>query len=408
LRLSVGVTATSTGSFISFVGPINDNGAAFNSTTTGNTIYTWGAQLEQTPRATGYLSTTVKNQLGYTQAFDNAAWTKSNSFIQTNLLTWSESFDNAAWTKASVTATANTAVSPDATTTADSLVENTTGGEHVVFQQTSKAAAAITYTHSIYYKAGTGSRNIGVAITDGTLGGLTAIFNTAGSVVLASQAVGIATGWAAVGAAVTAVGNGWFRASFTATTNTATRVDGVVYLVDGTTRSYTGNGTSSLLIWGAQLVQGATPGDYQATAASALAVQYTDPFGLANAEKLVESATASAKSLSQGITGVLGTVYTYSVYAKRAERKYLRIIGGSGSFNLSVNFDLDDGSYTITGGGGDVSAVSVGNGWYKCSITRSATSTSINPFLSMALTSTGAGDYTGDGTSGIYIYGAQL
>jgi hypothetical protein len=183
-----------------------------------------------------------------------------------------------------------------------------------------------------------------------------------------------------------------------------------------------------MYFWGAQLELGSTATTYKPTTvknllgytehfdnaawtksnASISATKVDDIYGQPFAQKLVENATASAKSLSQGITGVLGTVYTYSVYAKRAERKYLRIIGGSVSFNLSVNFDLDDGSYTITGGGGDVSAVSVGNGWYKCSITRSATGTSINPFLSMALTSTGAGDYTGDGTSGIYIFGAQL
>ena len=239
-------------------------------------IYIFGAQLSDSASVDPYVYQPVaapSSVAYYGPRFDYDPVTLAPKGLlieeqRTNLLTYSEQVDNAVWTKASVTATANTTVSPDGTANAETLTENTTGGEHVAFQQVSKAATAITYTHSIYYKAGSGSRNIGVAITDGTLGGLTAIFSTSGSVVLASQVVGTATGWTAVGAAVTAVGNGWFRASFTATTNTATRVDGVVYLVDGTTRSYTGNGTSSLLIYGAQLEAGAFATSYIPTVAS--------------------------------------------------------------------------------------------------------------------------------------------
>jgi len=47
----------------------------------GQTIYIWGAQLEQSSTASTYNSTTVKNLLGYTENFDNAAWTKSNASI---------------------------------------------------------------------------------------------------------------------------------------------------------------------------------------------------------------------------------------------------------------------------------------------------------------------------------------
>jgi hypothetical protein len=240
-------------------------------------IYIFGAQLSDSASVDPYVYQPVAAPTStayYGPRFDYDPVTLQPKGLlveeqRTNLLTYSEQFDNAAWNKASSsTVTPNAAVSPDGATTADSLVENTNGGEHIASQQVSKALAAITYTHSIYYKAGSGSRNIGVAITDGLTGGLVAIFSTSGTVVLASQTVGVATGWVAVGAAVTAAGNGWFRASFTATTNIATRVDGVVYLVDGTNRSYTGNGTSSVLIWGAQLEAGAFATSYIPTVAS--------------------------------------------------------------------------------------------------------------------------------------------
>lgn len=45
---------------------------------------------------------------------------------KTNLVGYSEQFDNAAWTKARSSITANLATAPDGTATADKLVEDTT------------------------------------------------------------------------------------------------------------------------------------------------------------------------------------------------------------------------------------------------------------------------------------------
>jgi len=47
----------------------------------GDEIYVWGAQSENSSTATTYNPTTVKNLLGFTENFDNAAWTKSNASI---------------------------------------------------------------------------------------------------------------------------------------------------------------------------------------------------------------------------------------------------------------------------------------------------------------------------------------
>ena len=187
----------------------------------------------------------------------NLAWRR-------NLLTWTEQFDNAAWVKTGSTVSANTSASPIGGLTADTLVESAAGGEHFTFQQLSKAAASLTYTYTAYFKAGSGSRNFGLGITDGTTGGYAAIFSTSGSVVASSQAVGSVTGWTFISSSVSAdLGGGWYRASLIVSTNTAARVDAVCYLVDGTNRIYAGNGTSSVLIWGAQLELGSVATDYQ-------------------------------------------------------------------------------------------------------------------------------------------------
>jgi len=125
------------------------------------------------------------------------------------------------------------------------------------------------------------------------------------------------------------------------------------------------------------------------------------------ADKLVEDSTNNAKFLQKTINVVNGSTYTLSCFAKKSERKYLRIIGGA-NFNGSVNFDLDNGTFQITAGNPTVSVESFSNGWYRCSITNIVSSTSISPQISMTTSSGGTGAYAGDGTSGLYIWGAQL
>lgn len=50
----------------------------------------------------GYITnSSVLNYLTYSNQPENAAWTKSNSFVQQNLALYSEQFDNATWIKGS-------------------------------------------------------------------------------------------------------------------------------------------------------------------------------------------------------------------------------------------------------------------------------------------------------------------
>jgi hypothetical protein len=61
---------------------------------------------------------------------------------------------------------------------------------------------------------------------------------------------------------------------------------------------------------------------------------------------------------------------------------------------------------TVVSGTGTITAV--GNGWYRCSVFP-LKSTSITSTLTIRLISTGSTtNYTGDGTSGIFLFGAQL
>jgi hypothetical protein len=92
---------------------------------------------------------------------------------------------------------------------------------------------------------------------------------------------------------VTNVGNGWYRCAVTftatATTTGATRI-GV--MLNETTQSYTGDGTSGIYIWGAQLEQASTVGEYIPTTSTInSAARYDhDPISLIGKGLLLEEA----------------------------------------------------------------------------------------------------------------------
>lgn len=72
----------------------------------------------------------------------------------TNAATNSQDFSAAAWTKENVTVTTNAVVAPDGTTTGDTLTDNSTNGQHRVYQSHTTSSSN---TYSVIAKAGTAS-----------------------------------------------------------------------------------------------------------------------------------------------------------------------------------------------------------------------------------------------------------
>jgi hypothetical protein len=364
--------------------------------TSGDAIDVWGAQLEIGSTATTYNPTTVKNLLGYSELFDNAAWTKSNSFVQTNLLSYSEAFDNAAWVNVGTTESANTVTAPNGYQTADTLIDTATTGRHSIYE--AYTTSALTYTFSIYAKAGTLNYvKVGIAAT-GTTG---VYFNLATGTKGAEDAGFTGT--------IENVGNGWYRCSITTLLTAAANYAQVMLSTNGSDAgSYTGFGTGTAYIWGAQLVQGATAGDYRRTDAAALPVFYANHNGVVCAEKLVENTVTGQRfAVSTLPTVAIGSVNTSSIYVKADERNWVILFDLASA--TGRYFDVANGTKgnTFIGVPTSDSITSVGNGWYRISVTGVATGTTGGFRLYLA-NANNSSSYTGDGTSGIYIFGAQL
>jgi hypothetical protein len=132
----------------------------------------------------------------------------------------------------------------------------------------------------------------------------------------------------------------------------------------------------------------------------------TAPDNTNTATKLTETATTSVHRVAFGIN-LTGT-YTMTVFAKAAERNILTVSPASTGGGASpVYFDLANGTISASLGSAQSAAIQeLPNGWYRCTVTDGMASFG-SPFVGVAAVS-GTESYTGDGTSGIYIWGAQL
>lgn len=135
------------------------------------------------------------------------------------------------------------------------------------------------------------------------------------------------------------------------------------------------------------------------------------PDGTLTADSLIEDSTSANTHLitAGDINVTSGVAYTTSIFAKSNTRSQITILHSSPGLPVGqVLFDLNAGTASVFSG--SVSAYSITeihSGWYLCSITSVATGTS-NAAVQVRLASGGTPSYDGDGSSGVYIWGAQF
>ena len=155
---------------------------------------------------------------------------------------------------------------------------------------------------------------------------------------------------------------------------------------------------------------------------STIGALVTAPDGSNTALALTEAAANSRHFVYQGYSVTATNTYSMSIYLKAGTRQYaaLGLKNNSSTLLYAVNIDLLTGVVTNTTSTGSptgifLGIVSVGNGWYKCSISLTSIVGDIGFYFSVSTSNSNTPSwvqevpsYLGDGTSGIYIWGAQL
>ena len=130
----------------------------------------------------------------------------------------------------------------------------------------------------------------------------------------------------------------------------------------------------------------------------------TSPDGTTNADKLIEAAVTGSHFCLQNLTLTSGTTYTASFFAKASERTLGRFRMNGASSYFDIDFNLTSGTVT---GGTNPFIQNYGNGWYRIGGTFTANQAS-NNFILTLRDASGNTSYTGNGTNGFFVWGAQL
>lgn len=126
----------------------------------------------------------------------------------------------------------------------------------------------------------------------------------------------------------------------------------------------------------------------------------TAPDGTVTADKLVEDAILGNHYLYK--TNTVSGSHCFSCYVKPAERFRVRLNAGS----ATADFNLTTLEATVVSGALTPVIEDVGNGWRRISAVSNRTGVA-NQMQIALIDGSGELNYTGDGTSGVYVWGAQ-
>lgn len=389
------------------------------------------AQFSRASTATYYDTSNVLQ----TAAVDNARVNSNITYTQataavTNLLTYSEQFENVLWGCMNASFSSNTTFAPDGTMTADTLTVSALPG----YTNQQITISAGTYTISVFVKAGTISGNQ-FRIREAFYIGTSATFDISSGTVFQESNPGVGS--------ISSVGNGWFRCSLTVTYSVGQTA--LVVLFEGLT-------TGDLYLWGAQVELGSTastyiksvgyngtiPATYTASTdyaallyetASTNLLTYSEQFNSAAWSKLntsiiansvsapdgnitADTLTAGATSLQKYIYGSYtptAAAYTMSVFAKTGTVNWLGLcLDGNSAVVQGAFFDLSAGVVGTVKSGTTATMKNLGNGWYRCSITRTMPAIASSPLIEVHTADNQATTWIANGDESIYIWGAQI
>lgn len=411
-------------------------------------------------------------RITFTRASTATYYGTQTAVAEQNGLLQSQDFATT-WTVNNTVVASNTTTAPDGTGTADTITENTVSSFHVVSQTglANLSNTVGTMTLSVFVKQNIGTRYFTIGLsTDITTNNGSATFDLSTGTNTQTQNNGT---WTSASATITAVAQGFYRCTLTVTTDSvgagAVRI-GLNNTSTPTTvnrgfgADYVGDGTSSVIIWGAQVEKRSAASAYTPTttqpiinyipvletAASGVArfdhnpttfeslgllieeqrtnliLQSEDfdttwsetraslsinsviaPTGILTADRLIANTDNNTHFTTQTFTGT-ATSHTFSVYAKASGLNHiaLRLFNGTSQVGLAY-YNLSTGA-TGTIISGTAAITSVGNGWHRCSLTATlAISASCTAIVYLA-SADNTNSFIGNDFNGVALWGAQL
>ena len=385
----------------------------------------------------------------------------SEGFIENvpyNIFVRSEEFDNTIWSKTNTTITQNTATSPFGNLTADTLrigVDATSVRHRLT--QLFTFSPATTYTTSFYIKKAQHRwiQLVYVSTDFADSNNLWANFDLENGVVGATGVGAITT--------ITNVGDGWYRCSLQGTATVGIYTTGCEIITTNNSNTLVRYPTyqSSVAedvcyVWGAQLVIGnqskyyfpVTTGfnvpriDYITGSCPSVLVEpqrtnqllqsenvsaspwgvlettvtenvTTSPSGLLNADRVQATGVSSVHQVLQNaISYVSGSSYTTSFYIKKDTQDFIQISLPNAAFagNRFANFNINTGVVGNTSLNVTASIVNAGNGWYRCILVSTASSTTSIGTTSVFLVNSATSIRNEINTlaTSIFVWGGQI
>jgi hypothetical protein len=324
------------------------------------------------------------------------------------------------------------------------IIPNSDNNTHYKAQSVSTTSGVNTI--SVYAKAG--GYNY-MTIRDDSSGSSYAKFDLANGLTESSGSNDITS-------KIESVGNGWYRCSLT---YLETGTGNVLFYINETyilSAAYTGDEVSGVYFQDFQLEQGLVATDYIETGASTaqagiledmprldysascpslllepqrsnlleqaeyfgasywskanVDVELADtlsPDGFKNAYKITETSESGQHAInvfSSSRPNLSAGSHTHSCFVKVNGVEDIVFYNNGSSGGAGVNIDLSDGTYSnLTGGATAASVEPYSNNWYRITLTFTAVVGNSSPSIYLRTT----GSYTGDGVSGIYMYGMQ-
>jgi hypothetical protein len=225
-------------------------------------FYIWGAQLVTGTSAKEYFPTTDRlnvPRIDYTNGSCPSILVEPQ---RSNVLLRSQEFDNVAWLTFRSSVSSNATISPDGTTNAEKLIQQSGANDAGGIYQLLTISNATVYTYSFFAKAD--GFNFCFLRLSNSPSDFYAWFN------LSTGAVGSTSG-GTTSSSIVSYGNGWYRCSMTFTSVGITAIPHI-YIANsnGSDQTPGADGVKGIFAYGAQIEAGSYATSYIPTVASSV------------------------------------------------------------------------------------------------------------------------------------------